>query len=87
MSPSIPNIPGLTGAGSSSSLSSLLSSLSSVPNIPMVQYEDLGLTLKATPRVLRNGDVALSIDMKLDAFRAPRSTAIPCSITGLIPEW
>ncbi len=68
LSPSVPNIPGLTGAGSSSSLSSLLSSLSSVPNVPMVQYEDLGLTLKATPRVLRNGDVALSIDMKLDAL-------------------
>src|SRR5208283_612480 len=68
LSPSLPNIPGLTGAGSSSSLSSLLSSLSSVPNVPMVQYEDLGLTLKATPRVLRNGDVALSIDMKLDAL-------------------
>ncbi len=68
LSPSVPNIPGLTGAGSSSSLSSLLSSLSSVPNIPMVQYEDLGLTLKATPRVLRNGDVALSVDMKLDAL-------------------
>ena len=68
LSPSVPNIPGLTGAGSSSSLSSLLSSLSSVPNVPMVQYEDLGLTLKATPRVLRNGDVALSVDMKLDAL-------------------
>lgn len=68
LSPSGLNIPGLTGAGSSSSLSSLLSSLSSVPNIPMVQYEDLGMTLKATPRVLRNGDVALSVDMKLDAL-------------------
>ncbi len=68
LSPSVPNIPGLTGAGSSSSLSSLLSSLSSVPNVPMVQYEDLGLTLKATPRVLHNGDVALSVEMKLDAL-------------------
>ena len=69
LSPNLPNIPGLTGAGSSSSLTSLLSSLgSSVPNIPMVQYEDLGLTLNATPKVLRNGDVALSVDMKLDAL-------------------
>jgi Flp pilus assembly secretin CpaC len=68
LSASVSNIPGLTGAGSSSSLSSLLSSLSSVPNVPMVQYEDLGLSLKATPRVLRNGDVSLSIDMKLDAL-------------------
>ena len=69
LGPNIPNIAGLTGAGSSSSLTSLLSSLSSsVPNIPMVQYEDLGLTLKVTPKVLRNNDVALTVDMKLDAL-------------------
>ncbi len=65
----LPNIPGLTGAGSSSSLSSLLSSLgSATAAIPMVQYQDLGLTLNATPKVLRNDDVALSIDLKLDAL-------------------
>ena len=63
------NIPGLTTAGTSSNLSSLLSSLNStVANIPMVQYEDLGLTLKATPGVMRNGDVALTLDLKLDAL-------------------
>jgi type II secretory pathway component GspD/PulD (secretin) len=66
---SIPKIPGLTGAGSSSSLSSLVSSLtSSVPTIPMVQYQDLGLTFKATPKVMRSGNVALTIDMKLDTL-------------------
>jgi Flp pilus assembly secretin CpaC len=69
LSPNLPNIPGLTGAGSSSSLSSLLGSLGgSVPNVPQVEYQDLGLTLKATPKVLRNGDVALTIDMKIDAL-------------------
>jgi general secretion pathway protein D len=69
LSGSTPNIPGLTGAGTSSSLSSLLSSLSSsVPNIPMVQYEDLGLTLTVTPKALRNGDVALTLEMKLNAL-------------------
>ena len=65
---SVPNIPGLTGAGTSGSLSSLLANYSSMPNIPQVQYQDLGLTLKATPKVLRNGDVALNIDMKIDAL-------------------
>jgi type II secretory pathway component GspD/PulD (secretin) len=66
---SIPSIPGLTGAGSSSSLTSLLSQLGgSVPNIPQVQYEDLGLTLTATPKVMRNDDVALTIEMKIDAL-------------------
>jgi len=69
LSNSVPNIPGLTGAGTSSSLSSLLSSLtSSVPNIPMVEYQDIGLTLTSRPRVLRNGDVGLSIDLKLTAL-------------------
>lgn len=68
LSPSLPNIPGLTGAGASGSLSSLLSSLSSAPNIPMIQYQDLGLTLKVTPKVLRNNSVALTIDLKIDAL-------------------
>ncbi|MGB8029794.1 MAG: hypothetical protein WCF30_09010 [Terracidiphilus sp.] len=69
LSPNIGNIAGLTGAGSSSSLSSLLSSLSSsVPNIPMVQYQDLGLNLKVNPKVMRDGDVALAIDLKLDSL-------------------
>jgi Flp pilus assembly secretin CpaC len=62
-------IAGLSGAGSSSSLSSLLASYSgSMPNIPQVEYQDLGLTLKATPKVLRNGDVALTVDMKISAL-------------------
>lgn len=68
LSGSVPNIPGLTSAGNSSALSSLLSSLNSVPNVPQVQYQDLGLTLKATPKVLRNNDVALTIDLKIDAL-------------------
>ena len=68
LSASIPSIPGLTSAGSSSALSSLLSSLNSVPNVPQVQYQDLGLTLKATPKVLRNDEVALTIDLKIDAL-------------------
>jgi general secretion pathway protein D len=69
LSPSVPNIPGLTGAGSSSSLASLLGSLGgSVPNIPQVEYQDLGLTLKTTPSVMRNNNVALKIDLKIDAL-------------------
>jgi general secretion pathway protein D len=69
LSPNLPNIPGLTGAGSSSGLSSLAGALTStVPNIPMVQYQDLGLTLKATPKVMRDGAVAITLDMKLDSL-------------------
>jgi general secretion pathway protein D len=68
LSSGLGNIPGLTGAGSSSSLSSLLASASAVPQIPMVQYQDLGLTLKANPKVMRDGTVALTLDMKLDSL-------------------
>jgi tetratricopeptide (TPR) repeat protein len=63
------NIPGLTTAGTSSSLSALASTLSAQqPQIPQVQYQDLGLTLKANPRVMRSGDVALTLDMKITAL-------------------
>jgi len=69
MGASAATIAGLTGAGNSSNLSSLAASYSSsVSGFPQVQYEDLGLTLKATPRVLRGGEVALKIDMKIDAL-------------------
>ena len=66
---SIPNIPGLTGAGNSSALGGLLSSLSGgFANVPQIEYQDLGLTLKATPKVMRDNMVALTIDMKIDAL-------------------
>jgi type II secretory pathway component GspD/PulD (secretin) len=63
------NIPGLTGAGNSSSLSSLLSSLTGATGtIPMIQYQDIGLTLKVTPKVLHGGDVALSAELTMDGL-------------------
>jgi general secretion pathway protein D len=69
LSGSVPSIPGLTGAGASGALSSLISNLtSSVPNIPQVEYQDLGLTLKTTANVMRNTDVALTIDLKIVAL-------------------
>jgi hypothetical protein len=66
----LPKIPGLTGAGNSGSLGSLLGGVSanSIPNVPQLQYQDLGLTLKATPKVMRNDDVALSVELKIDAL-------------------
>jgi tetratricopeptide (TPR) repeat protein len=62
-------IAGLTGAGNSGSLSSLLGSLSSsAASVPQVQYQDLGLTLKATPKVMRDDNIALTLDLKIDAL-------------------
>ncbi|HET7104172.1 MAG TPA: hypothetical protein VFI20_08795, partial [Terracidiphilus sp.] len=45
--------------------------------IPQVQYQDLGLTLKATPKVLRNGDVALSLDLKMTALSGGSLNGLP----------
>jgi general secretion pathway protein D len=39
-----------------------------VPNVPQVEYKDLGLTLKATPRVMRDSNVALTVDLKITAL-------------------
>jgi hypothetical protein len=67
--PSLPaGLAGLSAPGTSGSLGSLLSSLTSAPPIPQVQYQDLGLTLTVTPKALRDNDVALTVDMKLDAL-------------------
>jgi len=73
----VPSIAGLTGAGTSSNLSSLLSELSSVQPIPQVQYQDIGLTLKVNPKVLRNGNVALSIGLKLDGLTGSSVNGLP----------
>lgn len=69
LSASVPNIPGLTGAGASGSLSSILASLGgAVPSVPQVEYQDLGLTLKTTANVMRDNDVALTVDMQISAL-------------------
>jgi general secretion pathway protein D len=73
------NIPGLTTPGSSTGLAGLASELegSTAPPIPQVQYQDLGFTLKATPKVLRNGSVALTLDLKIDALGGTALNGIP----------
>ncbi|MFZ0393976.1 MAG: hypothetical protein WAL73_08995, partial [Terracidiphilus sp.] len=72
------NIPGLNLPGTSGSLSSLLSSVASeIPNIPQIQYQDLGLVLKARPRILRSGEVALHLDMKVTALAGTFVNGVP----------
>jgi Flp pilus assembly secretin CpaC len=70
LSASVFNIPGLTSAGNSASLGNILASQlqSSVPNVPQVQYQDLGMTLKATANVMRDDRVALTIDLQMSAL-------------------
>ena len=72
------NIAGLTSAGTSSSLTSLLSQLNtSTQTIPQVQYQDLGLTFKATPNITRAGDVALSLDLTITALSGSSINGVP----------
>ncbi len=64
-------IPGLNTPGLSSTLQNLGINLPAAgvsQNTPQFQYEDLGLTLKATPRIQRSREVTLLLDMKVDAL-------------------
>ena len=68
------SIPGVSSPGVSSLLQSLgisssqLASATTSQTIPQVQYEDLGLTLKATPHIQQNKDIALKIDFKIESL-------------------
>lgn len=75
-------IPGLSQPGVSSALQSLgISSAaltsSASQTIPQVQYEDLGLTLKATPRIQQNRDVTLKLDLKVEALSGSSANGNP----------
>jgi hypothetical protein len=73
-----------------SSLALTAASAAGISNqtVPQIQYEDLGLTLKATPRVMRSGDLALTLDLKIEALGGTSLNGIPVldnrSITGVI---
>jgi Flp pilus assembly secretin CpaC len=45
--------------------------------VPQIQYEDLGLTLKAEPTVLRSGNVYLKLDLKIEALAGSSLNGIP----------
>lgn len=60
------------------SVSSLLNSaVGSTATIPQIQYEDLGLTLKATPTVQKSGAVKMHIDLKIEALNGASLNNIP----------
>ncbi len=62
---------GINTAGLSSTLAGLgfsASSLSAQVTIPQIQYQDLGLTLKATPWVQHGAEVALKMDLEFTAL-------------------
>ncbi|HEY4358501.1 MAG TPA: type II secretory protein PulD [Acidobacteriaceae bacterium] len=62
-----------------SSVASLLAQFqgASSATVPQVQYEDLGVTLKAKPRIMRDGAVYLELDMKIEALGGGSLNSIP----------
>jgi general secretion pathway protein D len=59
------------------SVSSLLNSAASTATIPQIQYEDIGLTLKATPAVQRSGAISMHLDLKIEALSGGSLSNIP----------
>lgn len=88
-----PVVTGTYSAGVSSSLASSLSGLNingtsvssllsqylgtNSVSVPQFQFEDLGITLKLTPQVLRNEAVSLDLDMKVEALAGSSIDSIP----------
>jgi general secretion pathway protein D len=59
-------------------VSSLLNSaVGTAATIPQIQYEDLGLTLKATPTVQKSGEIRVHIDLKIEALTGNSLSNIP----------
>lgn len=70
----------LTGLNiNGTSVSSLLSQFlgANSVSVPQFQYEDLGITLKVTPQILRNNAVSLALDMKIEALAGGSINNIP----------
>jgi general secretion pathway protein D len=59
------------------SVSSLLNSSLSSATIPQIEYQDLGLTLKATPSVQRSGAINMHLDLKIEALSGGSLSNIP----------
>jgi len=58
------------------SAQSLVSQATSV-TIPQIQFEDLGLTMKATPTVQKSGEVSMQLDLKIEALGNSSLNNIP----------
>jgi hypothetical protein len=73
------NIPGLNTAGLSSQLAALGLNSSSLnqQTIPQIQYQDLGLQMKATPYIHRDQSVSLKLDLKIEALGGTSINDIP----------
>jgi general secretion pathway protein D len=60
-----------------SAASLLNSALGTSATIPQIQYEDLGLTLKAVPSVQKSGAINMHLDLKIEALTGGSLDNIP----------
>jgi type II secretory pathway component GspD/PulD (secretin) len=66
-SAALPNIPGL----------SAVATAAQSQTVPQIQYQDLGLTVKATPKAMRSNDVALTLELKIESLGGTSLNDIP----------
>ena len=76
------SLAGINSAGLSSTLASLGVSLASLQNaasatVPQVQYQDLGLSLRATSRVEQDREVSMKVELKLTSLAGPTLNGNP----------
>jgi Flp pilus assembly secretin CpaC len=58
-------------------ISSVIGNGSYIAPFPSFNYEDLGLTVKATPSIQRNRDVRLNLEMQIRSLGASTNNGIP----------
>ena len=66
----------VNGVSAASLLSQYLGS-ANTQTVPQIQYEDLGVTLKATPVVQKSGQIAMHLDLKIEALAGGSIDNIP----------
>lgn len=62
---------------SAASLLSQYVGTGSVATIPIIQYEDLGITFKTTPHVLKSGLISLNLNLKIESLEGGTLDSIP----------
>lgn len=67
----------INGVNVSSLLTQYLGANGAGTTIPQIQYEDLGITLKATPNVQASGNITLHLDLKIEALAGSALDNIP----------
>jgi general secretion pathway protein D len=74
--PTVSSTATINGTSAAALLAQYLGSTSTT-TIPQITYEDLGVTLKATPTVQKSGRVFLHLDLKLEALGSGSLNNIP----------